>query len=183
MREKPDFDKKVPAESQSKNDDWSCVQTIWICVIGYIALSSIGRVISRRGESIDGIICLGTLICLAIVVILVEQNKKKEMQRLRDAQEEWKRTCKSVEVAIVSFQDLSYESYFDDYGDLHNGKSYYSLELEATADQKAVNQNLPVVSAKVDRDIYRLMQVRKIARIYYKPEDPLIFMLEEELLA
>jgi hypothetical protein len=182
MREKPNFDKKVLTQSQSRNDDWwGFAQVLLICVIGYIALSSIGRVISGRGENIDGIIFPGTLVCLTIAVILVERNKKKEKQRLHEAQQEWKRTCKSEEVAIVSRQSASYESYFDDYGDLHNGKSSYSLDLETTADQKAVNPNLTSISVKVYSNIYEKLEKRDTVRIYYKPEAPLTFLLEEEV--
>jgi hypothetical protein len=181
MREKPNFDKKVFTNPQPKNDDWSCVQTLWICVIGYIALSSIGRVLSGRGENIDGVIFPVTLVCVAIAVILVKRNKKKEEQRFHEAQEEWKRTCKSEEVAIVSRQSYGYESYFDDYGDYHHGGSSHHLELEATADQKAVIPNLMVVNVEVYSNVYEKLEKRDTVRIYYKPETPLAFLLEDEL--
>jgi hypothetical protein len=182
MREKPNFDKKDSFEPQNQSDGWwDWIQVLGICVVGYIVFSSIDRVISGHGERVDGIICSGTLACLAIIVIVVEKKKKKEKQRLHEAQQEWKCTCKSEEVAIVNRQSASYESYFDDYGDLHHGGSSHHLELEATADQKAVSPNLTVVSVEVCSNIYEMLQDRKIVRIYYKPESPLEFLLEEEI--
>jgi len=182
MREKPNFDKKVNASPQPKKDGWwDWIQVLGICVVGYIVLSSMARVISGRGERIDSIICLAALICLAATVIVVERKKRKKKQRLHEAQQDWKDACKSEETVIMRREHYGYESYFDDYGDLHNGKSSYRLELEATADQKAVNPNLTVVSVKVYSDIYKKLENHNTVRIYYKPESPLEFLLEEEI--
>jgi hypothetical protein len=177
MREKPDFGKK----DSKKDTSLGCVSFLFIAVIGYLIFSAINRVMAGHGSRDDQYICYGTLICLVLVYFQAEREKKQEKQRLREVQQAWKNSCKSVEVVIMSRQSYSYESYFDDYGDLHNGKSSYSLDLETTADQKAANPNLTVVSVKVYSDIYEKLQDQKIVRIYYKPESPLTFLLEEEL--
>jgi hypothetical protein len=183
MREKPNFDKKAPAESQSKNDDWGFVQMLLICVVGYISLSSFGRVISGHGESIDGIICPATLVCLAIAVILSEQNKKKEKQRLHEAQQEWKQISKSDEVTIVNRSCNRGGVYEDGYypGEFHTIHSYYRLELAANADQRAVIPNQTKVDVEVSQGVYDCLENRDTVRIYYKPEAPFTFLLEEEL--
>ena len=182
MREKPDISKKDPSESRTKNGDlWGCIQALWIGVIGYIVLSSVMRVFSRRGEKIDGVIFFGALAFLVVAVILTERNKKRDRQRLHDAQQEWQRTCKSEEVTIVSREHYGYESYFDDYGDYHPGGSSHHLELELTSDQKAVDPNRKIVNVDVSRQVYEMLQNRDTVRIYYKPEAPLTFLLEGEI--
>jgi hypothetical protein len=115
------------------------------------------------------------------VFVWDSRKKDQENERLQEEWQRWKSACKSAEVAIVSRQSASYESYFDGYGDLHNGKSSYSMDLETTADQKAVNPNLPVISVKVYSDIYEMLQDRKTVYIYYKPEAPMMFLFEEEI--
>jgi hypothetical protein len=178
MRVKPNFDKK----DQTKNHErLSCSQSLWVLVIGYLVLSAINLVFANLGSRLGQIICIGTVICVILVFVWDSRKKDQENERLQEERQRWKSACKSAEVAVVSRQSAAYESYFDDYGDLHNGKSSYSLDLETTVDQKAVNPNLAIISVKVYSDIYEVLQDRKTVCIYYKPEDPLTFLLEEEI--
>lgn len=177
MREKPDF--RTKHTTIHKPLDF--ISLLFIALIGYLIFSAIIRYTSGSGSGDDRVICFGALICLVVLYIQTEREKKQEKQRLHEAQQEWKDACKSEETVIVRREHYSYESYFDDYGDLHNGKSSYQLELEATADQKAVKPNLTVVSVEVYSDIYEKLEKRNTVRIYYKPEKPFTFLLEEEL--
>ena len=177
MREKPSFDKN--SQTKDNNSLWF-MELLVVAGSGYIFLSSLTRIINGRGEYLDGIICLGTLIFLVIAVILAGRNKMNEKQSLHEAQQEWKRTCKLEYVAIVDRHHSDGGSYFDDYGDYHSNRPYQHLDLETTADQKAVNPRLTVLTVNVYRDIYTKLKDRNTVCIYYKPESPFTFLLEEE---
>jgi len=49
------------------------------------------------------------------------------------------------------------------------------------SDQKSFSPNQTIVSVKVDDYIYKRLENGNTVRIYYMPESPLTFLLEEEL--
>ncbi len=182
MRTVPNFGKKDSSERQTRNNDyWGCIWFPFVIIGGYIVSSAIARVNSHTGNWIDQIICYGTLICIVTLFALGGWAQKKEEKRLFEARQEWKRTCKSVEVAIMSRQSSAGGSYFDDYGDYHSNRPFHHLDLEPTTDQKATNPNFTVVTVNVYQGVYEKLEKRNMVRIYYKPEKPMIFLLEEEL--
>ena len=62
----------------------------------------------------------------------------------------------------------------------HYGPSYH-LDLEMTDDQRAVASNQTVVGVGVPGKVYDMLQNRNTVRIYYERENPLTFLLEEEI--
>ena len=179
MRVRPNFDKKAQTQD---NKRVGCFQSVWIVIIGFIVLSAISLGFANLESRLGQIISLGAMICVILVFVWDSRKKDQEKKRLREEQKRWKSACKSTEVAIVSRQSSAYESYVDDYGDLHNGKSSYHLDLETIAEQKAVKPNLNTVTVYVYSDIYKRLEDRNTVHIYYKPEAPFTFFLEEELI-
>lgn len=182
MREKPNFSKKASSNVQARNhDDWGYVWLPFVIVGGYIVSSAIARVNSHTGSWLDQIICYGILIGILVLFILGAWAQKKEKERLHEASQEWKRACKSVEVAIVSRHGYPGGSYEDEYGDLHTTRPYYYLDIAPGADQLEVSPNQASFQVKVTGEIFEKLEKRDTVRIYYKPESPLEFLFEEEL--
>ena len=182
MRTEPNFSKKDSSEGQTKNsDDWGCVWLPLVIAIGYIFSSAIARVNSHTGSWLDQVICYGTLICVVAMFILGDWAQKKEKKRLHEARQKWKRTCKSAEVAIVRRYGYPGGSYEDEYGIPHTTRANYHLDIALGADQMAVSPNQTIMQVKVTSNIFEKLEKRDTVRIYYEPESPLEFLLEEEL--
>ena len=178
MRIKPDF--RVKHTKVHKPLDF--ISFLFIAVIGYLIFSAIIRYTSGGGSRDDGVICYGTLFCLVAFYLQAKEREKQDEQKRMEAQKEWVRTSKSTEVAIVNRHCNPGGRYEDGYhpGEYHTIRSYYHLDLATTTDQKNVSPNRTSVRVEVNRDVYDRLETRETVRIYYKPEAPFTFLLEEE---
>lgn len=182
MRTKPNFGKKDTSEGRIKsNDTWGCVWLPFVIAGGYIVLSAIARVNSHTGSWLDQVICYGALLCVVAMFILGDWAQKREKKRLREARQEWRRGCKSAEVAIVSRNGYPGGSYDDEYGIPHTTRPYYYLDIAPGTDQLAISPNQTTFQVKVTGDIFEKLEKHDTVRIYYKPESPLEFLLEEAI--
>jgi hypothetical protein len=180
MRRKPNF---KPDSSRSHNEELnlaSCLWMLFVIIGGYFVMHAIFRVSSGQGNKLDHIICYGVLIGLIILVILAILQENRDKEKLRKAQQEWKRKCKSVEVAIVNRKYYPGRSWDDGYGISRTSHSSYELNLELTAEQRVLFPNLSSVSVTVNKSIYSKIIDRNVVCVYYQAESPMTFLLEEE---
>lgn len=164
-----------------EGDSMGCIRFLVIVVVLYFVLRAIARVISGYASNLDHLICYGTLIFF-VYALVIEPGIKERKSKTMDAEtQKWMNSCKSAKVSIVSRSFSRRSTYEDEYGVPRSyGPSWY-LELEMIADQKAAAPNETIVRLTVDGYIYNLLENRDAARIYYEPESPLTFLLEEEL--
>ena len=102
-----------------------------------------------------------------------QESKAREAERKK-----WARECKTALLTIVSRNEAV--SWWDDYSNrYHNVPN--SLGLEMNSDQKAVSPNQTTVEVKVSQYVYDRLEKCSTVRIYYMPESPLTFLLEDEL--
>jgi hypothetical protein len=182
MRTKPNFSKKDSPEGQTRNNDtWGCTWLALLIAVGYIVSSAVARVNSHTGSWLDQVICYGTLISIVTTFIVGDWAQKREKKKLHEAQQEWKRGCKSAEVAIVNRYGYDGGSYEDEYGIPHTTRPNYHLNIELGADQKAISPNQTTVQVNVYSNVFQKLEKRDTVRIYYEPESPLEFLLEEEI--
>ena len=179
MRDKPDFGKKV----SNRGNSLGFVSLLFIAVIGTLVVSAISRVMSGHGSRDDQYVCYGILICLVLVYFQAEREKKEEEQRLLEVRQKWRNTSKSAEVAIVNRRYSRGGVYEDGYypGEFHSHRSYYYLDLATNDDQRAIAPNKIIIGVEVSQGVYNHLENRNTVRIYYKPESPLTFLLEEEV--
>jgi hypothetical protein len=153
-----------------------CVRLPLVIVISYFVLSAIIRVISNSGSQLDQIICYGALICLLIVILVGAWDMIRDSQMAAAKTQQWKNACIKAELTIIN----RYEGGSYDDGDRFHTVSA-SLELEMNSDQRAVSPNQTSVKVDVSAYTYKRLKKRKTVRIYYMPESPMTFMLEDEL--
>jgi hypothetical protein len=131
--------------------------------------------------AMSGTSILAWTLCFGIVTIfsvLIYRNKILEKR----AKEKWRTTCTIAWLNIVDRLDVPAGGpYVDGYGDFHSSKSYYRLDLEMNADQNAAAPDEKTVEVKVNESTYNSLLDSKTVCIYYQPETPLTFFLEEEL--
>jgi hypothetical protein len=181
MRSKPAFKPDSSRIQNKEHDSAGCLWMFFAAVGGYFVLVAINRVLSGHGNRLDHMICYGVLIGLVILVILAILQEDQDKKKLREAQQEWKRTCKSVEVAVVNREYYPGGSWEDEYGIPHSSHSRYHLYLELIAEQRALFPNLQSVSVTVDASIYSKIADRSVVRVCYEPDSPMTFLLEEEV--
>jgi hypothetical protein len=181
-RQKPVINKEWDTFNPPKpdNDSMSCVIIPIGIIISYFALSAIFRVTSNAGSKLDQIICYGALIFFVIIMILGLRSWYRESNVREAEKRQWKSTCAFSDVAIVSRHHSPSVTIEDDYG-VHHYRSSARLELEMNLDQRTVAPNQTSVSVTVNENIYEKVENRNTVRIYYQPESPMTFMLEEEL--
>jgi len=121
------------------------------------------------------------MVIMVIMVIGGILNMSSDSTEVRAGKQEWKRTSKAAEVAIMDRSFYGGGTYEDEYGIPHTARAHYHLDLEMNADQRAVLPSDTVVSIKVSNSVYIKLEKQNSVRIYYKPESPLTFMPEEEL--
>lgn len=177
-REKPEIGKtnSLLSHSMSDNDRWSCLTAPLFIVISYFVLSAITRVTTNSGTKLDQMVCYGALIIFVIIMIWGAYGTYRSNQNAAEERQNWKKGCKSAELTILN----RYES-----GGFDDGYRYHTvpsrLELEMNSDQIAFSPNSSVVEVTVSDNILKSLKGRKTVRIYYKPETPLTFLLEDEL--
>jgi hypothetical protein len=81
-------------------------------------------------------------------------------------------------LTIVSRRRAS--SWWDGYSNRYR-KVPNSLELELSSNQKVAFPRGMIVTVEVSQSVYNRLEKRNTVRIYYMPESPLTFLLEEEL--
>ena len=178
MRKLPNFGKRTNNE-----DSTNLVELIVIILLVYFLLNAFWREISGNGSKLDNFTCIVTPIGLIIWYVWHSRKKYQEHKKLEEERQQWKEACKSVEVVIANRDHSHGGTYEDGYhpGEYYTHRSYYRLDLELNADQRAVAPNRKVVRVNVSRKVYEVLQNRDTVRIYYKPEVPLTFLLEEEI--
>lgn len=113
------------------------------------------------------------LIIVVIIGILSILSIGQDSAEVRAAKQKWKDTSKFADVAIVSRGYRPSATYYDEYEIPHTVSARYTLTL------MLLNQT--IVKADVSGSVYRTLENRNTVSIYYKPESPITFMLEEEL--
>lgn len=179
VRKKPVINKKRAV--RPKGDSMGCFWFLVIAVISFFVLKAIMRVTSGYGSDLDHLICYGALIFLVYALSVHPKIKERERKPMDAETQKWMNSCKSAKVPIVSRSFSRGGTYEDEYGVPRSYYPHWYLELEMIADQKAAAQNETVVSVTVDGDIYKALENRDTVRIYYQPESPMTFLLEEEL--
>jgi len=181
VRSKSAFKPDSSRSQNKENDTASCLLFIFVAIGGYFVFLAINRVLSGRGNRLDHMICYGVLIGFVILVILAILQGDQPKKKLRQAQQEWKRSCNSVEVGLINRRYYPGGSWEDEYGIPHSSHSSYQLDLESTAEQRVLFPGLQSVSVTVNGNIYSKLIDRNVVRIYYQPESPMTFLLEEEI--
>jgi hypothetical protein len=181
MRSKPAFNLNSSRSQNEEHDSAGCFWMFFAAIGGYFVLVAISRVSSGHGNRLDHVICYGVLIGLVILVILAILQEDQDKKKLRQAQQEWKRTCESVEVAVVNREYYPGGSWEDEYGIPHSSHSRHQLYLELTAEQRVLFPNLQSVRVTVDASIYSKIAARSVVRVYYQPDSPMTFLLDEEI--
>ncbi len=178
-RQEPEIDKTKSLSSHTKPDDerGSYVGALLFIVIAYFVLSAIGRVMSSSGSKLDQIVCYGTLICFVIGMLLEARHAHWESKVQEARRKLWAKDCKTALLTIVSRQEGF--SYWDNSDRCRYAPN--SLELEMNSDQKAVSPDQTIVWAEVNQDVYNRLKECNTVRIYYMPQSPMTFLLEEEL--
>jgi len=178
FRKKPEIGGESPLMTRPEPEASSlgCIVTPLFLVISYFVLSAITRVTSNTGTKLDQAICYGTLISFVIICILGirQENQKREVKKAE--QQKWLKACSAAYVTIANRRDAT--TWDDGY------RYHYAscrLELEMNSDQKRAFPSDTIVSVEVGQSIYEKLEKRDTVRIYYKPESPLTFLLEEEL--
>jgi hypothetical protein len=180
VRTKPNFGKADQMGSGPAGlEAGGCGQMFLMIVGGYYVISAIVNVTSDGGSTLDQFICYGALFGLVVLVILGVRDWFRENLAVEAEKEKWRKSCTSAEVAIVSRRHYPGGSTDDGY-DIHFFRAYHRLTLEMNADQKAAATNQTVLEVDVDGIVYEKLEKRQTVRIYYQPEVPLTFLLEEE---
>jgi hypothetical protein len=176
MRTKPIFGKKEADSNQSPG----CIWMLVLAVVGYWVFSAITRVTSGLGSRLDKIICYGTLAGFVIFLIFAAWQAGRDRAALEVEKQNWKNACRCAEVAILSRTYYPGSSYEDGYGIPHSSHASYRLVLEPNDDQRAVAPHIKQLGVDVYGPVYEKLENRNTVRIYYQPESPLTFLLEEE---
>lgn len=144
-------------------------------VISYVVLSAIMDVLSNSATQMDKVICYGSLVFFMALILIGTRDMHRDSKVRKAKMGEWKASCTVAQLEIMS----RHPGGTDDDG--YNYHSYpCRLVLKANADQRAVSSNITTVSVSVSGHIYDQLAERDTVRIYYLPEAPLAFLLEEE---
>ncbi len=180
LRKKPEFGKTDSVQTRSESDDdaMSCILMPIGVVVSYFVLSAITRVIFDSGSKLDQIICYAALICFVVLMLrgvcsMYQDSRAKVAERTR-----WAEGCTTAVLAIVGRQKAAswWSDYYNRYLRVRN-----SLRLEMNFDQEVALPNYTTVDVEVSQSVYDRLEERSTVRIYYVPESPLTFLLEEEL--
>jgi hypothetical protein len=181
MRERPYFGKKASFETQLQNDNSpGCIRMLLFSVGGYFVFSAITKVTSGRGSEIDQYICYGALICFVVILLIAARGADRDRNAREEEEQKWKSTCISTEVAILS-RDYSPGGESDDGYDIHYYRESYRLSLDMDIDKGSIVPNRRIVKVEVAGYIYKKLEKRDTVRIYYHAENPMTFLLEEEM--
>jgi hypothetical protein len=162
------------SDDQTKNDPWSCITIPLLTIAGYFVLSAIQRVTSGKGDRIDQFICYGTLIYFVVGLLLLFRDQNRDAKVLKAQKQILKNSSRVEEAVIVNRHHQPGSSYeINEYGDTRYKRPHYSLTLKLPNQTRA--------SVDVSERIYKKLENRNTVRIYYTPESPSTFMLDDEL--
>ena len=168
-----------PSSSQTKPDDSvSCVWLPLTMAVLYFVLSAIARVASGLGSKLDQVVCYAALICFMIVMLLGARNLYQDSRARKAETKRWIERCKTALLPILT-REIATSTWYEYSGRYINTRD--SLELRMNSDQKAVSPNQTIVRVEVSHQVYNRLAKRNTVRIYYMPESPLAFLLEDEL--
>ncbi len=178
-RKEPDIGRPAPGTPQgNKYEPLGCGWSLLVTVIAYFVLSAICRVTSNTGSDLDKMIFYGALVCFVIVMLLGMQQSRKESNARQAERQAWAKGCKTALLTIASRHEAA--SWWDDYAyRYHNAPC--RLELEMNSDQKSVCPNQTIVDVEVNQSVFDRLKECPTVRIYYPPESPLTFLLEDEV--
>jgi hypothetical protein len=178
QRKKPEIGKTDSSSKMKSNETGSCCWFPVIILISYVVLSAIARVDMKIGSKLDYIICYGALIGFVILMVWGALDLlMKENSRMKD-RKKWTAGCKTALLKIVNRSGSS--TSYDDYT---NTSHHFpcTLELEMSSDQKDAAQNQTTVRVEVRQYVYDRLMKCDTVRIYYPAQEPLTFLLEEEI--
>jgi hypothetical protein len=181
MRNRPVFQPNPPPNPDPNPGPGGCLWALIVTIGGYFVFMAINRVLAGEASRTDPWVCSGALAGFVILVILALRQERREKKQRRAAKQAWTQACQSAEVAIVNRSYSPSSAWEDEYGIPHSSRASYHLALAPTAEQGAFYPNLPAVSVDVYADTYTKLLDRNAVRIYYQPEAPMTFLLEEEL--
>lgn len=173
MRQEPNFGKKDSFNYQNQDDPWGCVRIPIIIVVSYFVFMAITRVTSGGGSKLDHYICYGTLIIFVVILLLGLRDQNREQKILSEKKQAWKNSSKVVNVPIESRHGYPGGSYEDEYGIPHRSRPSYRLVLRLP--------NQVSATVHVSESVYKALENKNTVRIYYEPESPTTFMIDEEL--
>jgi hypothetical protein len=176
-RERPSIGKPQPSPPAPKagDDALGCITMPFVIVAGYVVLSAIVRVTSNAGSRLDRAICWGTLAFCVIISIPCIRELVRDIEVRRAETKQWMSACTVAQVRIISRHE---SRCWDDGHRFHPYPPW--LELEMTATQRALSPGQTTVHVDVSDHIYDKLARRDTVCIYYRPEAPLVFLLEEE---
>lgn len=102
-----------------------------------------------------------------------KESKAKEVEKKK-----WVKNCKTALLTIINRNEASI--WWDDSA-YRPIRSPNMLELEINSDQKGIFLNQTTIQAEVSQYVYDRLKDCNAVRIYYMPESPMTFFLEEEL--
>ena len=181
MRNRPVFQPPASPSPDQKPGLGSCLWAILVTIGGYFVFMATNRVLAGEASRSDPWVCAGALAGLVILVFLALRQERREQAQHRAAKQAWQQASQSAEVAIVERRYSPSSAWEDEYGIPHSSRASYRLELAPTAAQQALYPGLRTVNVEVNADTYTKLLDRNTVRIFYQPEAPMMFSLEEEL--
>jgi hypothetical protein len=180
FRKKPEIgETKSPASNRGLDDDsCGCILMPLVIVVAYFVTSAVVHSIYGTGTKFEQVICYGTLICLVLIMLVGIRDAHRENKAVEAERKRWAEDCTTASLAIVRRHEAI--SWWDDYSYRYRNAPN-SLELEMNSDQKAVSPNQTIIKVEVRQYVYDRLKKCSTVHIYYKPETPLIFLLEDEL--
>jgi hypothetical protein len=158
------------------DDQPGCILMLLGTAISYIVLSAALDVLSDSASKRDKLICYGSLLVCVALILLGTRDMYRDYKVRKAETREWKASCTVAQVEIIDRHPGG------TYDDGYRFRSYpCRLEIEMNADQRAVSPHQTTVSVDVSHYIYDKLAERASVRVYYLPEAPLAFLLEEEM--
>jgi len=178
IRPEPGKSTSQTSPAGSGDKPLGCFWSAIIILIAYFVINAIVRVTSNSGSKLDQVICYAALICFVIILILGVRDMRRESKAKQTARVNWATACKTTQLTIVRRGEAA--SWWDDYSNRYHTSPNH-LELEMNPDQIAASPYHTTIRVEVSQFVYDRLKERSTVRIYYQPEAPLTFLLEEEL--
>lgn len=172
--------KPVQPEKDVQRPGFGCIVSLFLFAIAYFITRSFTNIQAGNATTLDYFACWGSLIGFLVILFWRYILNLPVQQAERRKKKEWVDACIVSDVEIV---DREYDAggvVGDDYGFQYR-RSSASLDLRMNIDQLAAYPDHAIVKVKVSEYIYRKLENRDSVKIYYQPENPLTFLLEEEI--
>jgi hypothetical protein len=178
-RKKPYFKiTSLPSSPLEADTPASCIWMPLNIGIGYIVISAIVRLTFNDLFNVNRIIYCGILFFLLVILLLFLRGYFGISRAEEEEKKRWVQNCKSAELAILSRHDGSV--WWDECANRYR-TSRCCIELEKG---DGAIDDFPIdttITAELDHNILERLKSRDNVRIYYLPESPLTFLLEEEI--